>query len=260
MKNYVRLLPLLGLMLAGCAQSAETEMVEPTETAAVPAPTNLLAPAPAVGPTETASPAPEVPLARLWRTAGHPVIYQGTMELEVDDFTTASARLDTVLIQRGAYLTNALETTDTGRHQQVLTIRVPSAQFLALTSALTRLGTVHHKQLTSRDVAAELARQAAKPGARPDTAATRQAATEHQLLTEQAALATLQLTYFQFRPATDLVPPEAAVAPRIRAGLWFGWRIVGQLFIALAYVWPLLLGVAGWGFWHWRRTSTAVGQ
>ena len=96
-------------------------------------------------------------MARLWRAAGHPVIYQGSLELEVEDFTAASARLDTLLTQRGAYLTNALETTDAARHQQVLTIRVPSAQFLALTSGLTRLGIVHHKQLTSRDVAAELA-------------------------------------------------------------------------------------------------------
>lgn len=142
----------------------------------------------------------------------------------------------------------------------MLTIRVPSAQFLALTNSLTRLGIVRQKQLTSRDVATELARQTAKSGNRTDTLGARRSAAEYQLLTQQAALGTLQLTYFQLRPATEVAPPEAAVAPRLVAGLWFGWRIVGQLLIALAYLWPVLLGLAGWGFWHWRRTGAAVGQ
>ncbi|WP_139922700.1 DUF4349 domain-containing protein [Hymenobacter sp. DG01] len=248
MKKYVRLLPLLGLMLAGCAQSAEQEVFPGQEAAST-------ASVSAASPTATAASEAEVPLARLWRVAGHPVIYQGTMELEVADFANASAHLDKTLMRRGAYLTSALETTDPERHQQVLTIRVPSAQFLALTADLTQLGTVHSKELTSRDIAAELAKLRTT-SATTDTGTARAAAQETQALAEQAALATLRLTYFQPRPPLE-ASPTTAIAPQLQAGLWFGWRVVSLVLISACYIWPLLLGVAGWALMRWRRQTYA---
>ncbi|MBB4601463.1 hypothetical protein HNQ93_001176 [Hymenobacter luteus] len=245
MKKYVRLLPLLGLMLTGCAQSAEQEVFPSQEVAST-------ASVSAASTTATAESTADVPLARLWRVAGHPVIYQGTMELEVADFAAASARLDTALARRGAYLTSALETTDSDRHQQVLTIRVSSAQFLALTADLTRLGTVRSKELTSRDVAAELTRlRAAAHSATTDPLTAQTSAQEAQALAEQAALATLRLTYFQLRPALE-TSPTATLAPQLQAGLWFGWRVVGVVLILACYGWPLLLGLAGWALLRWR--------
>ncbi|RSK34627.1 DUF4349 domain-containing protein [Hymenobacter metallilatus] len=250
MKNNARLLPLLGLMLAGCAQSADYKEAVASEPAAF----ETTAPA---APTPAEPAAPEVPLARLWRAAGHPVIYQGSMELEVPDFTAASARLDTVLTQRGAYLTTANETTDTERHQQVLTIRVPSARFLVLTADLARLGIVHRKELTSRDIATELAQHQAA-ARRPDTTASRAATAEVQLLTEQATLATLHLTYYQPRPLTDTSPAQA-ISPQVRAGLWFGWRLVGLVLVGLAYLWPLVVALGAWGLYRWRQINRASG-
>ncbi|MBX0290045.1 DUF4349 domain-containing protein [Hymenobacter sp. HSC-4F20] len=252
MKKYVRLLLVLGLMLAGCAQSAEQEEVSTLVAAEAEAAPGAQEPVAAA-----ALPAADVPLSRLWRAAGHPVIYQGRMELEVADFPAATARLDTALARRGAYLTDARETTNAERHQQVLTVRVPSAQFLALTADLTRLGMVHSKEITSHDVARELARHRtrARPIPAVDTAAF--TAPEVQLLTEQAALATLHVTYFQPRPATD-TSPATAIVPQIQAGLWFGWRVLGILFVGAAYGWPLLLGLACWAAYRWYRGTTSV--
>ena len=58
MKNYVRLLPLLGLMLAGCAQSAETELAESAETTVAPAAFPPAAPAPSELTVTAEPPAP----------------------------------------------------------------------------------------------------------------------------------------------------------------------------------------------------------
>lgn len=241
MKKYVRLLPVLGLMLAGCAQSAEREEFATPAGAGIPA----------------VAPVTEVPLARLWRVAGHPVIYQGRLELEVADFAAATARLDTALTRYGAYFTDARETTDPERHQQMLTIRIPSARFLALTADLTRLGMVHSKELTSRDVAAELARHRAQARSTTTDTLGSAATPEAQLLAEQATLATLHLTYFQSRPATD-TSPAAAIAPQIWGGLWFGWRMVSVLLVGAAYCWPLLLSLACWAAYRWRRSTAHV--
>lgn len=252
MRNYALLLLLPGLLLTACSQSSNRAEMVADETATISEPMT----------TETATTAaiaePDVPLARLWRATGHPVIYKGSLELEVTDFDAASSRLDTLLSQHGAYLTDANETTDAGRHQQVLTIRVPSERFLALTSRLGRLGQVQSKQISSRDIAAELARLRTTTTTTRDTAIARNAAAESRLLTEQATMGTLELTYFQFRSATDTAP-AAAVGPRLVAGLWFGWRIVGLLFVGLAYGWPLLLALAGWAWWRWRQGAFASG-
>lgn len=255
MKILKHLLPCAGLWLVGCAQSASKE--ESAEPAA--ADSAVAVAAPAASPT-AALPA-DVPLARLLRVAGHPVVYQGTMELEVVDFAAASTRLDSVLLGRGAYLAAAHETTDADRHEQKLTIRVPSAQFLALTAGLTRLGIVHSKELTSRDVAAELARLRAAPRPVPggrtvaaDTAWQAARAAQERLLTEQIALATLHLTYYQVRPSTDVAPTEA-LAKRLQTGFLFGWQAVSTVLVAASYAWPALLLAAG-VFWYLRRRTS----
>ncbi|UOQ76915.1 DUF4349 domain-containing protein [Hymenobacter sp. 5516J-16] len=251
MKKYVRLLPLMGLMLAGCAQSAEQQDMF-TSGAVVPEVTTT---SPGTNTVAAEATTPEVPLARLWRVAGHPVIYQGAMEVEVADFTAASAHLDTTLLRHNAYLTSARETTDADRHQQLLTIRVPSAQFLTLTSELARLGLVRGKELTSRDITAELAKLSRATAA--DTTTQQFSAQEKQLLTEQATLATLQLTYYQLRPATELAP-AADITSQLQTGLWFGWRALSMFLIVASYIWPLLLGVAVWAGYRWRRGKLAL--
>ncbi|GAB3291605.1 DUF4349 domain-containing protein [Hymenobacter tenuis] len=247
MKKYVYLLPLLGLMLTQCA-SADSDFSVPAPDAATAAQV----------PTSTASPsATDVPLARLWRAAGHLVIYQGEMELEVADFKQATFGLDSTLTHFGAYLTDAHETTDAGRHQQKLTVRVPSAQFLTLTAALTQLGTVRSKDLSSRDIAAELAKSRASATNLTDTTTSYYPPAEAQLLAQQAALATLQLTYYQPRSAADL-STATPLFMRLQEGWSVGWHLLSSVLVIGAYCWPLLLGFAGWAAYRWHRRSSAA--
>ncbi|GAB3225002.1 hypothetical protein GCM10027346_05760 [Hymenobacter seoulensis] len=179
------------------------------------------------------------------------------MELEVADFKRATFGLDSTLTHFGAYLTDAHETTDAGRHQQKLTVRVPSAQFLALTAALTQLGTVHSKDLSSRDIVAELAKLRASATTLADTTTSYYPPAEAHLLAQQAALATLQLTYFQPRSAADL-STATPLFMRLQEGWSVGWHLLGSVLVIGAYCWPLLLGFTGWAAYRWHRRGAAA--
>ncbi|MET4106262.1 DUF4349 domain-containing protein [Hymenobacter sp. UYP22] len=234
MKKLRQLLPLLGLLLGGCAQ--QQEEASATETAPQ---TVVLPSAPAL---------PDIPLGRLWQSR-RPVVYQGSMHMQVIDFEAATKRLDTLLYAHGAYLAEAHEVTEDGRHTQNLNIRVPSATFLPLTFALSHLGYVERKDITSHDLASEQLKVRTQ-----DTAASVLSAHD-ALLAEEATMGTLSLSYYQPIPAE--MAPQPPFAPRLQAGLRFGWHLLGEFVVALAYLWPLSLLVAAWLLYrYWRRLTT----
>ncbi|MCR5886493.1 DUF4349 domain-containing protein [Hymenobacter sp. J193] len=233
MKKYLRLLPLAGLMLVGCAQQQAPETVEesPAQEIVVPAATELSG----------------IPLGRLWQTR-RPVIYEGEMRMAVQDFAAATSRLDTVLYQHHAYLAEAHEAREDSRHTQRLTIRVPSTQFLALTVALGRLGYVESKDIRSRDLATEQLRVRTIPRAATDTTTL---SAHDRLLAEEATLGTLHLQYYQ--PVPTEMEPQAPLFPRLAAGLRYGWYLLGESLIVVTYFWPLTLLVGAWLLYRWRR-------
>jgi hypothetical protein len=233
MKKLWQLLPLTGLLLGSCAQQ------QPEKSAAEPAAQEITVPSAAVSSA--------VPLGRLWQTS-RPVVYQGEMRLQVIDFEAATRRLDTLLYAHGAYLAEAHEATQDGRHTQHLSIRVPSGRFVPLTYALGRLGYVESKDITSRDLASEQWQIRT-----PDTATAAPSADEKRLA-EEATMGTLSLHYYQPIPAE--MAPQPPLAPRLLAGLRFGWHLLGEFVVALAYLWPLALLAAAWLVYrYWRRLT-----
>ncbi|RSK44484.1 DUF4349 domain-containing protein [Hymenobacter perfusus] len=233
MKKLWQLLPLAGVLLGSCAQQQQKEV------AAEAAVQELVVP-PAAAHTN-------VPLGRLWQTH-RPMIYQGEMHMQVTDFEATTSRLDTLLYAHGAYLAEAHEATQDGRHTQHLSIRVPSARFVPLTYALGRLGYVESKDITSRDLASEQWQVRTQ-----DTAASVLSA-QDKLLAEEATMGTLSLFYYQPIPAE--MAPQPPMVPRLVAGLRFGWNLLGEFFVALTYLWPLSLLIAAWLLYrHWRRLA-----
>ncbi|MBT9395474.1 DUF4349 domain-containing protein [Hymenobacter sp. NST-14] len=230
MKKRWQLLPLLGLLLGSCAQQKEEApaAVEEKQPLVVPPAANL----------------PDVPLGRLWQTH-RPVIYQADMRMRVTDFESATVQLDTLLYRHGAYLAEAHEATDDGRHSQHLTIRVPSARFLPLTFALGRLGYVENKDIRSHDLTSEQLQARTQ-----DTAASVLSARD-QLLAEEATMGTLDLVYYQPVPAE--MAPQPPLAPRLVAGLRYGWHLLGEFVVALTYLWPLTLVLASWLIYRRRQ-------
>jgi hypothetical protein len=276
---------LLGLGLAGCSQSKSDESVAD----AVPAyqmqraPVAMVAPSPnptaaSAGPAE--QPAEAVATAKA--QPGHSVAYQAELRMAVDDFDKATDRVNELLERHGAYLGSAHETRADGQRRQEMTLQVPPRQFVVLVSALGKLGHIEAKDIAAADITADALATAARLDEQQATASqTRQQlartttpaersrlegeirrqrvetdATQAQLqqLGTRANWASLTLRYYQVLPTTELTAPEPSVAPRFRQAFGWGWNLVMELAVGLAYAWPALLlaALAAWGLHRWR--------
>lgn len=276
---------LLGLGLAGCSQAksdetlAETKPEFPARRAPITATTVTATPA-ANATTTAEQPAEAVAVAKV--QAGHSVAYQAELSMAVDDFDQATDHVNELLERHGAYMGTAHETRADGQRRQEMTLQVPPRQFVALVSALGKLGHIEAKDITAADITADALATAARFGAQQATETqTRQQlaraaspaerarlegeirrqrvetdATQAQLqqFGNRAEWATLTLRYYQVLPVTEPSAPESPVAPRFRQAFGWSWGLLTNLAIALAYAWPALLlaALATWGLRRWR--------
>ena len=276
---------LLGLGLAGCSQakSDETFADAKPEYPARRAPATATAVSAASVATPTAAaeqPAEAVAITKV--QAGHSVAYQAELRMAVDDFDKATDRVNELLERYGAYLGTAHETRADGQRRQEITLQVPPRQFVALVSALGKLGHIEAKDIAAADITADALATAARFGAQQATETqTRQQlakaaspaeharlegeirrqrvetdATQAQLqqFGNRAEWATLTLRYYQVLPITEPSAPESPVAPRFRQAFGWGWALVMELAVGLAHAWPALLlaALATWGLRRWR--------
>lgn len=264
---------MFGLGLAGCSQSApKTSLESTTEVAVAQAPSAPATASSVVAPT----PAPN-----------RNIIYNGELHLAVDDFEQTSAHIERLATDHGAYLGTAHETRANGEHRQEMTFKVPPGRFLALVSALGKLGRIENKTVSSADVTADMLEAAASLRTKEATEAKYEqllAATanpaELKRLEEQArqtrveaaavqaqlqefgarsAWATLTLRYYQVLPAAAPASPIADFYPRFLEAFYRGWSILLGVVVLFTNVWPLLL-LGGLGIWaghRWRFRQQA---
>jgi hypothetical protein len=275
---------LLGLGLVGCSQSKEEASVPEVQTTAAPAPTDSVAPpvAPSAQTTELQSPSQPT-------TVAHTVVYEGKLDLAVNNFEKASPKIDSLVNLHGAYLATAHETRADGLLRQEMTIKVPPTQFVALVAALGRLGRVENKDVASADVTADilaasntLAEQQAaqhkyqqllakttnptdvqrlvgqQRQAKEDIAA---AQARLQLFGAQRKWATLTLRVRQLLPTPEPTEPLPAFAPQFLEAFNRGWSVVVSVLVLLTNLWPLLLvaGAGAWGLRWWRLRHPTQG-
>ncbi|MDQ2792971.1 MAG: DUF4349 domain-containing protein, partial [Bacteroidota bacterium] len=108
-------------------------------------------------------PAEAVAIAKV--QAGHSVAYQAELRMAVDDFDKATDRVNELLERHGAYLGTAHETRADGQRRQEMTLQVPPHQFVALVSALGKLGHIEAKDIAAADITADALATAARFGA-----------------------------------------------------------------------------------------------
>lgn len=293
--KYLIIPVLLGLGLAGCSQAKSDETVAETQPAgkvqlrpaASPPIENQLPRPIAIAQSEGQTSSSET-VATAQAQPGHSVVYQAELKMVVDDFDKATDRINALLEQHGAYLGTAHETRADGQRRQEMTLQVPPRQFVALVSALGRLGHIVNKDITAADITADVLAtaaqldeqqaaeaqtrqqlsQATSPAerARLEREARRQRteteATQAQLhqFGARATWATLTLRYYQALPTTELTTPEPPVAPRFHQAFGWGWALVLELAVGLAYTWPVLLlaALGAWGLHRWRLRQSAA--
>lgn len=262
---------LLGLGLVGCSQSANKEPLDST--------------------TNTTSTKQQAEVASermpLVQPPSRNVIYNGELDLAVDDFAQASAGIEALLQQHRAYLSTAHETRADGLHRQEMKIKVHPTEFSALVSALSKLGRIETKDVSSADVTADVLDAAATLSAMQRSDAKYQQLltnvtnlAEIRRLEEQArqarldvaaaqanlqqlgvrsAWATLTLRYYQVLPDAAPISPMADFTPRFWESFNRGWSLLLGLVIVLTNVWPLLLlgGAGAFAFRRWRLRHPA---
>ncbi|HET9503100.1 MAG TPA: DUF4349 domain-containing protein [Hymenobacter sp.] len=269
---------LLGLALAGYDSShEETSADAPTQTTVSEVKSPTLPPMPAAEPE--AAPAAAIAMTAPVAKPNRDIIYQGELDLAVNDFNQATTRINQLLELHDAYLSTAHETRADGQHRQEMTIKVVPGKFVELVTALSQLGHVENKDVASADVTADVL-QTAKTLATKQAAATKlqqqlakttdkdeasrlqaQASQlQTDLATDQAKLqqigarstwATLRLRYYQPLAATDTDEPQPAFAPQFQVAFNRGWSVVLSIAVVLTNIWPLLL-LSGLGTWGWR--------
>lgn len=271
---------LFGLGLAGCSQAnKETVEVAPTEstdTQTISAPTAPSQVATAAIAASAPAPAPNV-------------VYQGELDLAVDNFEQASDDIDRLLLRHKSYLSTAHETRANGQHRQEMTLKVLPTEFAALVADLGKLGRIENKDISSADVTADMLQAATSVATKQATEDKYQqllAQTTNQaevrrleeqtrqlrlnLAADQARLqqfsarstwATLTLRYFQVLP--EAVPPAVApvFAPQFLGAFYNGWSFLLSVLVVVTNLWPLLLlgGLSMRAVRWWRLRHPAEG-
>ncbi|WP_046242727.1 DUF4349 domain-containing protein [Hymenobacter terrenus] len=257
---------LLGLGLAGCSQAHKEQAIDSAAEA-------VTSPAPARQPVEHSTPGTR---------SGRDIIYEGELDLAVDDFEQATAGIDRLLEEHHAYLGTAHETRANGQHRQEMTIKVKPEKFLPLVAALGKLGRIENKDVSSADVTADMLAAAASLSSKQTSEAKYQqllahtsnpteirrleeqvrqsrleaatAQTQLQQFGARSAWATLTIRYFQLLPTPAPSAPMPDFTPRFLEAFYRGWSFLLGLVVVLTNVWPLLLlgGVGAWGVQRWR--------
>jgi hypothetical protein len=107
-------------------------------------------PAPGVAPHEGEG------ISQVPSGADRKVIRTARLEIEVEDFETASEEVEKVASDLGGFISESHSSvTDAGRRRGSITLRVPDASFQAAISRLESLGEVKEKGITGRDVTEE---------------------------------------------------------------------------------------------------------
>ena len=222
-------------------------------------------------------------------TSSRLLIYHADLRLKVVSLPRASASLDSLVRHNGGYLSAATEVRADGEWRQAMTIRVVPSRFHPLMGALSGVGTVEEKKLTTDDVTAQHADVAARLNTKRAVekryiallARARKISeileiegkigevreeiesTESRLktLNDEVTYSTITLTCYQ--PITQTVPdvPIVSFGSRFVDSFYTGWTLLTSLLIGVVAVWPfLILGAVTWWMvrrWHLRRSLPA---
>jgi hypothetical protein len=210
------------------------------------------------------------------------LVYHADLRLKVNNLSCASASLDSLVQRNSGYLSASTEVRQDGEWRQAMTIRIAPSRFRPLMAALSGLGTVEEKKLTTDDVTAQHADIAARLATKRavekryvDLLARAKKisevleieskigevreeieSTESRLktLNDEVAYSTISLTCYQILAQNAPEAPVVSFASRVMESFYTGWTIITSLVIGLIALWPFLLlaPVIWWAVRRWR--------
>ena len=201
------------------------------------------------------------------------IIKTANLNLEVKKYQDFYKSLREKITQLGGYIAQEQQTQTDYKLENTLVIKVPVDQFdNALNLVTTGVEKINQKQISSEDVTAEVVDTKSRIEAKRQIRLRyldllKQAKNMEEILnvqseingvqeeiesatgrvnylTHSAAYSTINLTFYEILNASAATNDKPSFASRISNAFGSGWSWVGELFVGIISIWPLLLLIA----------------
>jgi hypothetical protein len=202
------------------------------------------------------------------------IIKTASLNLEIKNYYSFYKSLRESVTQFGGYLAQEQQSETEYKIENTLTIKIPVDQFdNALTQVTTGVEKVNDKRITSEDVTGEVVDTKSRIEAKRQIRIRyldllKQAKNMEEILNVQSeingiqeeiesasgrvnylihssAYSTINLTFYEVLNATAKNNDKTSFASRMSTAFGTGWSWVGELFVGLISIWPLLFLIAG---------------
>lgn len=209
------------------------------------------------------------------------IIKTASLNIEVKEYNSFNKKVLQASTQFGGYIADEQQNETEYKIENVLTLKVPVDQFQNTVDFLTTGdGKINEKKITSEDVTTQYvdtkSRLEAKRAARMRyldflkqaknmeeilqvqseiddiQEEIESAAGRINYLSNASAMSTINLTYYQILNATAKDADNPGFFKEIRTAFVTGWKGIGEVFVGLMYVWPLI-ALAAFGIWMLKR-------
>jgi hypothetical protein len=218
------------------------------------------------------------------------IVKNATLNAEVKDYKTFSQKLREKVKKYGGYISQEEQSQSAYQIQNSVVIKVPVDQFEDATNDLTKdVSKLNDKHISSEDVTTQLVDGKSRLEAKKQVRLRyldllKQAKNMEEILTVQkeindiqedielvngrintlsheSALSTINFTYFQIIDANAKADKEkqASFLDKVKEAFANGWYWIGELFVGLISIWPLLI-VISFVIWIFKKRRIPVTQ
>jgi Domain of unknown function (DUF4349) len=212
------------------------------------------------------------------------IIKNASLNIEVEQYNSFNKKVQQAAAQFGGYIADEQQNETEYKIENTLTLKVPVDQFQEAVDFLTTGdGKINEKKITSEDVTSQnvdtKSRLEAKRAARMRyldflkqaknmeeilqvqseiddiQEEIESAAGRINYLSNASAMSTIHLAYYQVLNATAKDADNPGFFKEIKNAFVSGWKGIGDVFVGLMYVWPLIVLIT-FGVWLLKRYST----
>lgn len=239
-----------------------------------------------VGNTQQPANADSSPLKQPVKSVAHTdwdkkIIKTAHLKIEVKDFKSYNEKMHQTIKQFGGYIAEEEQHLSDEKSETVITIKVPVAQFEDMMNQLPGGDVkVMERKITSEDVSGQVVDTRSRLEAKKQMRLKyldflkqsknmeevlqvqneingiqeeiESASGRVNYLSQQSAFSTIHLTFYQPMAGYKPEPESPSFSTRIGSAFKAGGSWIGELFIGLISIWPLLLVITG-AFIGWKK-------
>lgn len=198
------------------------------------------------------------------------IIKTANLDAEVKDYNSFYTSLREKIKGLGGYIAQEQQNQSEYKIENSVTIKVPVDQFdNAMAQLVASVHTLHQKQVNSQDVTTEVVDTRSRMEAKKQVrlrymdllkqaknmqeilqvqseinaiqVEIESAAGRIEYLSHSSVFSTIHLTYYQVLNAAAANEAKPSLASRLSSAFRTGWSWIGELFVGLVSIWPLLL-------------------